>query len=405
MARQKTAVVGVTGCIAAYKACEIVRELQKAGLRVKVVMTEHATEFVAPLTFEALTGESVGVGMFDVAHEDPIPHITLANEADLMIVAPATANVVAKLANGIADDLLTSAALAMHQPILIAPAANVHMYEDASMKSNLATLANRGVRIVEADEGYLACGDEGKGRLASVENIVAASLEIMEVDTSMAGQNVLITAGPTIEQIDPVRFITNPSSGKTGYALAEAARDRGASVVLVTGPTSLDAPDGIRVEHVSSAEEMLAACQQFFDDVDIAIFSAAVSDYRPEQRFTYKLKKGTDDEALASITLVPNPDIIATLAQQKDQQVIVGYAAETDNVLENAQKKLVSKGADFIVANKVGIGEGFATDDNQVWLVSDAGIDEVPLSSKAHIANVVLDKAFALVLEKQATKK
>lgn len=397
---QKTVVLGVTGCIGAYKACSVLRGLQKAGVRVRVVMTEHATELVGPLTFEALSHESVYVGMFDNANNDAIPHISLASEADLMIVAPCTANCLAKLANGIADDLLTSTVLAMHCPVLVAPAANVHMYEDPSTQANLQTLRERGWTIVEGGEGYLACGDEGYGRLAEPESIVSAALQLLEVNPDMAGIHVLVTAGPTREPIDPVRFITNYSSGKTGYAIAEAARDRGAKVTLVSGPVHLEQPQGVDVVHVNTALEMLDACKDAFATCDLAVFTAAVSDARPKTVADHKLKKGIDDKALSCIELAENPDIIATLAAHKQSQVVVGYAAETDNAIDNARKKLHAKHADFIVANYVSPTKGFGTDDNAVWLVDETSEFEVPLQKKSSLANVVLDKAVSLMLEK-----
>ena len=399
---QKTVVLGVTACIGAYKACYVVRGLQKAGIRVRVVMTEHATELVGPKTFEALTHEPVLVGMFDAETEDPIPHITLANEADLMVIAPCTANMLAKLTNGIADDLLSSAALAMHCPLLIAPAANVHMYEDASTQANLASARERGWTIVEGGEGYLACGDEGYGRLAEPDAIVAAALDILEVKPDLAGTNVLITAGPTREAIDPVRYISNYSSGKTGYALAEAARDRGAQVTLVTGPTTLEDPTGMDLIHVTSAQEMFDACEAKFPSCDIAIFSAAVSDARPKVVADHKLKKGTDDDALYAIELVENPDILATLAAQKTDQVVIGYAAETNDVIAHARKKLEKKRADLIVANEVSPHKGFGTDENSLIFVTEKGEEEVPEASKAKLANIVLDKALTLLLEKRS---
>lgn len=398
---QKTVVLGVSACIGVYKACYILRGLQKAGLRVRVVMTKHATELVTPLTFEALTHEKVLVGMYDEATKDPIPHITLANEADLMLIAPCTANVAAKLAHGIADDLLTSAALAMHCPVLVAPAANVHMYEDESTQANLETLRQRGWRIIEGGEGYLACGDEGYGRLAEPDDIVAAALEMLQVKPDLAGKKVLITAGPTREAIDPVRFITNYSSGKTGYALAEAAVERGAEVILVTGPTALDDPAGVKVVHVNTALEMMQACEGVFVDVDIAVFSAAVSDTRPAHVAEHKLKKGADDAALQRIELVENPDILATLAAKKDAQVVIGYAAETNNVVENARKKLIAKHADCIVANEVAPDKGFATDNNSLILVDATQETAIENASKHALAHVVLDKALAIMLEKQ----
>ncbi|MBQ9069435.1 MAG: bifunctional phosphopantothenoylcysteine decarboxylase/phosphopantothenate--cysteine ligase CoaBC [Eggerthellaceae bacterium] len=404
--RQKTVCVGVTGCIGAYKAAYVVRGLQKAGIRVRVVMTEHATELVGPLTFEALTHERVLVGMFEERPDrDPIPHISLAQEADLMVVAPCTANCLAKLATGIADDLLTSTFLAMDCPCVIAPAANVHMYDDEATQRNMQTLRERGCTIVEGGEGYLACGDEGRGRMAEPDQIVSAVLEILAVDPDMKGMEILVTAGPTREPIDPVRFITNYSSGKTGYALAEAARDRGAHVTLVSGPTALEDPEGVTVVHVNTALEMLAACERVFPDADIAVFSAAVCDARPAACSDRKLKKGIDDAALSSIELVENPDIIATLASGKDRQVVVGYAAETNDVLDNARKKRLAKNADFIVANEVSATKGFGTDDNSIWLVGESDEEEVSLRSKIDLADTVLDKALDVAQAKSPIPK
>lgn len=399
---QKTVVLGVSACIGVYKACYIVRGLQKAGLRVRVVMTQHATELVTPLTFEALTHEKVLVGMYDDATEDAIPHITLANEADLMIIAPCTANVCAKLSTGIADDLLSSAALAMHCPMLIAPAANMHMYNDETMQGNLSVLRARGWNIIEGGKGYLACGDEGYGRMAEPDEIVAAAFEMLQVNPDLAGKRILITAGPTREPIDPVRFITNYSSGKTGYALAEAAAERGGEVVLVTGPTVLDDPQGVKVVHVNTALEMLQACEQEFENVDIAIFSAAVSDARPAEVADHKLKKGIDDDALSTIHLVENPDILATLAANRVGQVVIGYAAETNDVIENARKKLLSKHADCIVANAVSPTRGFGTDENSIFLVDVNSETKIENSSKTSLAHMVLDKALSILLEKQS---
>lgn len=396
---QKTVLIGVTGCIAAYKSAEIVRALQKRGLRVKVVMTEHATHFVDPLTFRSLTHEPVAVGLFDDP-SDPIHHISLAEEADLFLIAPCTANVAAKIAHGIADDLLTTTALACTAPLVIAPAMNVHMYEAAATQENLATLARRGAHIVEAGSGYLACGDVGRGRLAEIEDIVDCVLETLEGDArrDLEGMRVLVTAGPTEEPIDPVRFITNRSSGKMGYAVAEAAAARGAKVTLVSGPVAFDAPSGVDRVPVRTACEMLESASDPFERCDIAVFTAAVADMRPAAPVDHKLKKGSSDDAdlLSRIELVENPDILATLAAQKhDGQVVIGFAAETDDVVANAQRKLASKHADLIVANRVGEGVAFGTDDNQATFVLADGSVELPLMPKRELADRILDQALA----------
>ncbi|BAK44626.1 bifunctional phosphopantothenoylcysteine decarboxylase/phosphopantothenate--cysteine ligase CoaBC [Eggerthella sp. YY7918] len=389
---QKTVLLGVTGCIAAYKSCEIVRGLQKAGVRVKVVMTEHATKFVGPTTFRALTHEKVAVGLFDDP-SDPIHHISLAQEADVFLIAPCTANVIAKIANGIADDLLSTTALATTSPLIIAPAMNVNMYENAATRYNIGKLHIRGARIIEAGDGYLACGDVGKGRLAEVDDIVRATLDVLGMSRDLAGKRVMITAGPTIEPVDPVRYLTNHSSGKTGYAIARAAAVRGADVTLISGPVSLPVPEGVHAVHVRTARDMFAAAQDAFRATDIAIFSAAVADMRPKQAAEHKLKKGQADAELGTIELVENPDILATLGAQKQHQVVVGFAAETHDVIANAEKKLASKHADFIVANEVGEGRAFGTDDNEVCFVDAEGAEELPLMSKERLADAILDKA------------
>lgn len=398
---EKTILVGVTGCIAVYKSAELVRLFQKAGYRVKVVMTEHATHFVDPLTFRSLTHEPVAIGLFDDP-SDPIHHISLAEEADVFVIAPCTANVAAKIAHGIADDLLTTTALACTAPLVVAPAMNVHMYEAAATQENLATLEKRGVRIVEAGSGYLACGDVGRGRLADLDDIVSATLAALEGDAAsdgdqdLAGKHVVVTAGPTFEPIDPVRFIGNRSSGKMGYAIAQAAVERGARVTLISGPVSLDAPTGVQVVRVQTALEMLAACEDAFSQSDIAVFSAAVADMRPETVSDHKLKKSDteDSAALQQVRLVANPDILATMAQGKRAgQVVVGFAAETNDVVENARKKLEAKRADLIVANRIGEGLAFGTDDNQASLVTPDGCEDLPLMSKHDLADRILTRA------------
>lgn len=400
--------IGVTGCIAAYKSCEILRGLQKAGVRCKVVMTEHATRFVDPVTFRALTHEPVAVGLFDDP-SDPIHHISLAQECDVFLVAPCTANVAAKIAHGIADDLLSTTALATRAPLLLAPAMNVGMYEAAATQANFEILRSRGVRFVEAESGYQACGDVGRGRLADPAVVVEHTLELLaEVfdenaqksgptdRADLAGKRVMITAGPTVEPIDAVRYISNHSSGKMGYALAEAALARGAQVSLISGPVSISAPAGADLLPVKTARDMLAAASDAFESADIAVFSAAVADFRPADPSDRKLKKGADDSALESIRLVENPDILKTLGHAKRAgQVVVGFAAETNDVIANAQAKLVKKNADMIVANQVGDGRAFGTDDNQASLVTAGGVVDLPAMSKRELADRILDAAAA----------
>ncbi len=404
--REPCVLLGVTGCIAAYKSCEIVRALQRKGVRVKVVMTEHAAEFVGATTFRALTHEPVAVGLFDEPG-DPVHHVSLARECDAFLVAPATANVIAKMAAGIADDLLTTTALAVNAPVLVAPAMNTSMYEAAATRENIATLSRRGVAIIEPCEGRLACGDVGKGHLADVDNIVEETMDVLRradaTDASsetgtkaasgdLAGMSVMVTAGPTVEPIDAVRFISNYSSGKMGYAIARAAARRGAHVDLVSGPVSLDAPADVHVVNVRTAREMLDAAREPFDRADVAFFTAAVSDFRPAQTSPRKLKKGADGQALSLIELVENPDVLATLAQDKHAgQYVVGFAAETEDVVDHAKEKLASKGADMIVANEVGPDKTFGADDSEAWLVDAAGERGLGIMGKDALADAILD--------------
>lgn len=403
----KTVLLGVTGGVSIYKSCEVIRGLQKQGIRVKVVMTEHATHFIDPSLFRSLTREPVGLGLFDNP-SDPIHHISLAKEADVFCIAPCTANVIGKIAHGIADDLLTTTVMACTSPLIVAPAMNVNMYESAANQANLATLAARGVKIVEAADGYLACGDTGKGKLAPVEDIVSAIMTVLEdgqeeiplFGRDLQGKRVLITAGPTREPIDPVRYISNPSTGKIGFAIAAAAQERGADVVLVSGPVELANPEGVEVHRVQTALEMMQASAAFFPQCDIAIFTAAVSDMRPDHVSDRKLKKGRDDARLANIQLTQNPDILKTLAHQKDDQVVIGFAAETDDVISNAIKKLNEKGADMIVANDVSEGKGFGADDDRASFVFKAdgadAVESLPVMTKRALADEILSKAVSL---------
>ena len=386
--------LGVTGCIAAYKSCEILRGLQKAGVRVKVVMTKNACEFVGPTTFRALTHEPVAIDTFGDGPGDPIHHVSLAEECDLFLIAPCTANVLAKMAAGIADDLLSTTALACTAPIAVAPAMNVHMYEAVATQHNIQVLASRGVHFIEPGEGYLACGDVGRGRLADPADIVESVLHMLEREKDLEGKRVVVTAGPTVEPIDAVRFISNPSTGKMGFAIAEAAVERGAEVTLVTGPVSLTDVPGAKMVRVGTACEMKTAVDEAFSSADIAVFSAAVSDFRPRTVSDRKLKKGADDEALAHIELVENPDILASCgAAKREGQVVVGFAAETNDVIGNARSKLSRKKADFIVANDVSSGRGFGTDSDEVAFVSASGEEHLPEMGKRELADRILDKA------------
>lgn len=406
--RQACALVCVTGCIAAYKSCEIVRLLQKAGVRVKVLMSEHATHFVGPITFRALTHETVAVGLFDDP-QDPIHHISLAQEPDVVLVAPATANVMAKMAHGIADDLLSTTLLATNRPIVIAPAMNTGMWEAAATQENLSTLIARGCEIVQPACGRLACGDVGSGKLASVEDIAQRTLEVLgrtiagdasgnlaqECAGLLQGKHVVVTAGGTQEAIDPVRYIGNRSSGKFGYAIASAALAMGARVVLVSGPTNLPCPDGVHRIDVVSADDMFQAVDAAFDGADILVCAAAVADYTPVRKADHKLKKA--NERLDCIELVETRDILASMSARKGDRVVVGFAAETDNLIEYASSKLASKGCDAIVANDVSRHDStFGSDTDKVtWITAD-GAEELPCMPKNEAAFEILRRAALL---------
>ena len=392
--------LGVTGGVAAYKAAELVRRLQQDAFTVQVVMTRAAREFITPLTFAALTGQKVITDLFAESGGEPnldkaIEHIAVAQRTDLLLVAPATADVLAKFARGIADDFLTTLYLATTAPVVVAPAMNVNMWNHAATQENIEMLRARGVSIVDPDEGYLACGMTGAGRLAGQEHIVAAVRDALHLQRDLEGQTVLITAGPTCEDLDPVRYLTNRSSGKMGYAVAEAAARRGARVILVSGPTALDAPAGVERIDVRTAAEMYRAVLEKFPDSSVAIFAAAVADYRPAEMLDQKIKRNKESFTLA---LEPNPDILATVAQNKGERLIVGFAAETERVAENARKKLAAKNADLIVANDVTAeGAGFDHDTNIVTLFARDGRD-LPLSrmTKSEVAQRILDEVVRL---------
>lgn len=391
--------LGVTGGIAAYKAAEIVRLLQDRGIRVQVIMTRAAQEFVRPLTFAALSGEKVITGMFSSGEENEpninsaIEHIAVAQSIDALVVAPATADVLAHFAQGIASDFLTTLFLATTSPVIVAPAMNVNMWNHAATQANLEILRKRGVKIVEPGSGYLACGMTGQGRLAENETIVAAVLEALGAAHDLQGETVLITAGPTREKIDPVRYLTNRSSGRMGYALAEATLRRGARVLLVSGPTALTPAGAAEVTRVESAQEMRDAVLNLLPQATIVIKTAAVSDYRPKIAAGQKIKR----KGSMTLELEATPDILKDLSLKKGSQIVVGFAAETENVLENARQKLVSKNLDAIVVNDVSReGVGFDSDRNAVTIITHDEVVDVPETTKWEVAQRVLDQIVKL---------
>jgi phosphopantothenoylcysteine decarboxylase/phosphopantothenate--cysteine ligase len=392
--------LGVTGGVAAYKAAELVRRLQQDGFSIQVVMTRGAREFITPLTFAALSGQKVITDLFSESGgeanlESAIEHIAVAQRTDLLLVAPATADILAKFARGIADDFLTTLYLASTAPVVVAPAMNVNMWNHAATQENVEMLRARGVKIVDPDEGYLACGMTGAGRLAGQEQIVAAVRETLQLKRDLEGQTVLVTAGPTCEDIDPVRYLTNRSSGKMGYAVAEAAARRGARVILVSGPTALEGPAGVQRIDIRTADEMYRAVTEKVSEASIAIFAAAVADYRPAESSHQKIKRNKE---LLMLSLEPTRDILADVAQNKGTRLIVGFAAETERVAENARKKLASKNADLIVANDVTAeGAGFDHDTNIVTLFARDGRDlPLPRMNKAEVAQRILDEVVRL---------
>lgn len=391
-------VLGVSGGIAGYKAAEIVRLLQDRGICVQVVMTQAAQEFVKPLTFAALSGEKVITDLFGAGAEQPnldsaVEHIAVAQSCDALVVAPATADVIAKFAQGLATDFLTTLYLATKAPVVVAPAMNVNMWDHPATQHNLEILKKRGVRVVEPGSGYLACGMTGPGRLADNELIVSAVMEALGASQDLAADTVLITAGPTREKIDPVRYISNRSSGRMGYALAEAALRRGARVLLVSGPTSLTPPGSAEVTWVESADEMRAAVLRLLPRSTIVIKTAAVSDYRPRNVTDQKIKR----TGALNLELEPTKDILAEVAAEKGSRIVIGFAAETQNALENARKKLASKGLDAIVVNDVSQeGIGFDSDRNAVTIISEEEVVEVPETTKLEVAKRVLDQVTKL---------
>jgi len=392
--------MGVTGGVAVYKAAELVRLLQQDGFTVEVVMTRAAREFITPLTFAALTGQKVITDLFgntenEANLESAIEHIAVAQRTDLLLVAPATADIIAKFARGIADDFLSTLYLASTAPVVVAPAMNVNMWNHPATQENILKLRERGVNVVQPDEGYLACGMVGAGRLAGHQEILAAVRAILHTNKDLDGETVLVTAGPTCEDLDPVRYLTNRSSGKMGYAVAEAAARRGAKVILVSGPTVLETPAGVRRVDVRTAEEMHAVVTKDFAGCSIGIFAAAVADYRPVEKHAEKIKKS---DASLTVQLEPTVDILQEMARAKGDRLIVGFAAETADVAQNARKKLAAKNLDLIVANNVTAeGAGFDHDTNVVSLYYRDGRDvALPKMSKAEVAQRVLDEIVRL---------
>ena len=389
MSEKKNIVVAVTGGIAAYKACELTSRLKKAGYEVRCIMTEHAQAFLTPLTLETLSGAPVVSDLFVRSTQWNVEHIALAKWADVFVIAPATANVIGKIASGIADDFLTTCVMATEAPVVVVPAMNTHMYDNPINQRNMATLAELGYLFVEPVVGNLACGDEGKGKMAEPCDIVRFIDSLNKQD--LEGLRLLVTAGPTREAIDPVRYLTNHGSGKMGYAIAEQAAKRGALVTLVSGPVSLPTPPGVRRIDVQTAIEMREAVLAGFEQSDAVVKAAAVADYRPSEISEQKIKKGEGDWQL---TLVRNPDILAELGQRKQQQILVGFAAETNDVEQNALKKLSRKQLDMIVANDLTeAGSGFGVDTNKVTIYhADGDVQRLPVMSKKAVADALLDE-------------
>jgi len=394
MLKERNIVLGVTGGIAAYKAAELVRELVRAGAKVHVVMTQSAQAFVTPLTFQTLSGNPVITELFSLIEESEIGHIALADKAEVLVIAPATANMIGKIAGGIADDMLTTIVMATKAPVLLAPAMNVHMWENSGCQENIQKLRSRGFHFIDPESGELACGYEGKGRLAEVSAIVEEIRAILSPQ-DFARETVLITAGPTEESIDPVRFITNRSSGKMGFAMAHAALRRGAEVILISGPTALPPPPKVKFVGVRSTAQMREAVLTNLKNASILLMAAAVSDYRPRQAAAGKIKKSQAEMVLA---LERNPDILAEAGRQKDHRILVGFAAETENLLRNARSKLKEKNLDLIVANDVTLpGAGFEVDTNIVkFLDRSRKVEELPLMTKEELADRILDRVAQL---------
>ncbi len=399
MLKDKTVVLGVSGGIAVYKALDVVSRLRKLGVNVYVIMTKSATEFVTPLSFQSLSQNYVVCDMFEDPKTWDVEHISLAKRADVFLIAPATANVIGKLSNGIADDMLTTTVMATKGKVLVAPAMNTNMYENPIVQRNITTLKELGYNFIDPESGRLACGDSGKGKLASPETIVEEVVKLLSTKQDLKGRKIMITAGPTIENIDPMRYITNRSTGKMGYAIARQAIDRGADVTLISGPTNITPPQGLKnLIKIESANDMYEAVLNNLKDNDVVIKSAAVADYKPTSYSTKKIKKSDDD---LSIELTRNRDIAQEIGKIKDDKILVGFAAETNDLIENAKSKINKKNLDFIVANDLTKdGAGFGVDTNIVKIIDNEGnITDYPKIKKEEVADVILDK-IKLLLDK-----
>ncbi|WP_075720305.1 bifunctional phosphopantothenoylcysteine decarboxylase/phosphopantothenate--cysteine ligase CoaBC [Roseburia sp. 499] len=390
MLKGKHVLLGVTGSIAAYKIANLASMLVKLNADVHVIMTKNAEQFISPVTFETLTGNKVIDDTFERNSGYHVAHIAMAAEADVVLIAPATANVIAKLAHGIADDMLTSTMLACTSPILLSPAMNTHMYENQVTQENMEKLKSLGYQLIEPASGYLACGDTGKGKMPEPEVLLDCILQEIACEKDMTGKKVLVTAGPTREAIDPVRYITNHSTGKMGYAIAENAARRGAEVTLVSGPVQIAKPRFVRTIDVTSAEEMYQAVEKEFDSQDIIVMAAAVADYRPEVVAENKIKKS---DGQMSISLERTKDILGTFAHKKTKQFICGFSMETENMLENSKAKLKKKNLDMIVANNLKVaGAGFGTDTNIVTVITEESCEELPIMKKEEVAGAIFDR-------------
>lgn len=392
MLKNKTVVIGVSGGIAVYKVCDVVSRLKKLGVNVHVIMTKSATEFVTPLTFQSLSQNYVVCDMFEEPKTWDVEHISLAKKADVFLIAPATANIIGKMACGISDDMLSTTVMATKAKVLIAPAMNTNMYENPIVQRNIDTLRALNYEFIEPESGRLACGDIGKGKLATPESIVEAVVDALTKKQDLEGKKIIITAGPTVEAIDPVRYITNRSTGKMGYAIAKEACDRGAEVTLVSGPTKLEPPKNLKkFIRTESAKDMYEAVINNLDENDVIIKSAAVADYKPKDYCDKKIKKSDDDLV---IKLDRNKDIAYEIGKVKKDKILVGFAAETNDLIENAKNKISKKNLDFIVANDLTKeGAGFGVDTNIVKIIDkDGAIEEYPIMKKNEVANVILDK-------------
>lgn len=386
----KTVVLGVTGSIAAYKIASLASSLVKKGANVHVIMTQNATNFINPITFESLTGRKCLVDTFDRNFEFQVEHVSLAKQADVFMVAPASANVIGKIAGGIADDMLTTTIMACKAPKIISPAMNTNMFENPIVQDNIQKLKDYGYEVIDPASGYLACGDTGAGKMPEPEVLESYIMKAIAMEKDMSGKKVLITAGATMEKIDPVRFISNHSTGKMGYALAKMAMLRGADVTLVTGKTNIPKPHFVKIIEVESAKEMFEAVDRIFDSQDIAIMSAAVADYRPKTVAEEKIKK-KDGESV--IELERTEDILATMAARKKNQIVCGFSMETENMLNNSKAKLEKKNLDMICANNLKVaGAGFGTDTNVVTLITKDSVEELPLMSKEEVAEEILNR-------------